>query len=323
MFSRYMQKTPKKQKAITTTKQTNKQTNKQTKNPCYAVLVCHFGKNEFRSLSLRKDHLFVCVAGQYNFTVVTAMMDVGRGQWGFQGRPYNVYLLNMQRVLRLDVNIIAFVDAKARPFIDWMRRGREARTRVVELSLQDLPYYSYRDRVVEIMKSDKYRKDNELVQQNLCESKYPDYNIVQWSKLYFINEAIEANPFQNDFFFWLDGGYGHGNDVHPHDGIWRPKNIFEYPNKVTFIEREPVELYRNKLDHLHKLSVSVLAGLFYGGGKGAMQRMYKMQQELLTEWMRDGIQDDDQNTYVQMYFRQPDLFHLVPGDWYDVFVLFN
>ncbi|CAL1535271.1 unnamed protein product, partial [Lymnaea stagnalis] len=69
--------------------------------------------------------------GVYNFTVVTAMLDIGRGAWDEQSRPYNTYLLYMQQMLRLDVNVAVFVDPKGRPFIDWMRRGREGRTHVV------------------------------------------------------------------------------------------------------------------------------------------------------------------------------------------------
>lgn len=261
----------------------------------------------------------------YNFTVVTAMLDIGRGQWSNpeQRRSYNTYLLYMQRVLRLDVNMLIFVDAKGRPFIDWMRRGRQSRTYVVETNLKHLPYYAHRDRVQEIMDSVEYRRDNELVRKELCESLVPEYDILQWSKLYFVNEAIGRNPFGNDFFVWLDGGYGHGEDVHPPDGIWKPHNLFEHSDKVTFIERESVEKFRQDADRLHKLSVNIIAGLFFAGGRRALQRLYALQRELIADWLKRGIVDDDQTIYVLMYYREPELFRLVPGDWNDVFQLFN
>nr|KAG5710628.1 hypothetical protein BaRGS_013274 [Batillaria attramentaria] len=69
--------------------------------------------------------------GLYNFTLVTAMIDIGRGNWSSkQKRPYNTYLLYMQRVLMLDVNMVIFIDPKGRPFVEWMRRGREKRTKL-------------------------------------------------------------------------------------------------------------------------------------------------------------------------------------------------
>ncbi|KAK6982486.1 protein htrl, partial [Biomphalaria glabrata] len=79
--------------------------------------------------------------GLYNFTVVTAMLDIGRGNWSEQSRPYNTYLLYMQRMLRLDVNMVVFVEPKGKPFIEWMRRGREKRTHIAVTTLKDLPYY--------------------------------------------------------------------------------------------------------------------------------------------------------------------------------------
>ncbi|XP_076449513.1 protein HtrL-like [Babylonia areolata] len=263
--------------------------------------------------------------GVYNFTVVTAMLDIGRGHWAHssQTRSYNTYLLYMQRVLRLDVNLVVFVDSQALPFVQWMRRGRAGHTHVVELTLKDLPYYSHRDRIQTIMGSEEYRRDNELVQKGLCESQVPEYDIVQWSKLYFLNETITRDPFHNELFVWLDGGYGHGEDIHPADGVWRPKNLFEFAEKVTLMEREPVEKYRPVADSLHKRSVNVVAGGFIAGGGKALQRLYRLQQELIARWMVEGIVDDDQTTYMQIYFQHPDLFRLVPADWDDVFRLFH
>ena len=98
---------------------------------------------------------------------------------------------------------------------------------------------------------------------------------------------------------------------------------FEHSDKVTFIERESVEKFRQDADRLHKLSVNIIAGLFFAGGRRALQRLYALQRELIADWLKRGIVDDDQTIYVLMYYREPELFRLVPGDWNDVFQLFN
>nr|KAG5696637.1 hypothetical protein BaRGS_034098 [Batillaria attramentaria] len=260
----------------------------------------------------------------YNFTLVTAMLDIGRGNWSsHQKRSYNTYLLYMQRVLRLDVNMVIFIESKGRPFVDWMRRGRERQTRVVEITLEELPYYRYRDRMKEIMDSEEYKKDNELVRKNLCEASIPEYDILQWSKLYFLQEAISANPFQDSYFIWLDGGYGRGEDIHPSDGVWKPTQLFQEADKVTFLERESVEPYRRHAARLHKMSINIVAGGFIAGGSRALERLYELQQKLIEEWMREGVVDDDQTIYMQLYFRYPRLFNFVRADWYDAFKLFD
>lgn len=123
---------------------------------------------------------------------------------------------------------------------------------------------------------------------------------------------------------WIDGGYGHGQDVHPSDGVWIPHNLFEYSQQITFIEREPgAKFYEGQKDRIHKMSINILAGLFFGGGNEAFKEIYMMQKKQVQEWMDKGIIDDDQTMYMLLYYQKPSLFHLVPGDWYDVFRLFN
>ncbi|XP_059141216.1 protein HtrL-like [Physella acuta] len=262
--------------------------------------------------------------GLYNFTVVTAMMDIGRGSWSNQSRPYKTYLLYMLRLLMMDINLVLFVDPQAATFVEWMRQGREHRTKVYLMVFKDLPYYKLKDRMREIMNSTEYKKDNELVRDKLCESYIPEYDILQLSKLYFMDRAARENPFKTTYFMWMDGGYGHGNNVYPPNNLWIPKGLFEYPNQVTFINRNPgVEHYRSVKDKIHKLSINILAGNFFSGGGENFKELYRLQQEQVGEWMEQGVVDDDQTMYMLIYYKKPSLFRLVTGDWYDVFKLFN
>jgi len=262
--------------------------------------------------------------GMYNFTLVTAMLDIGRGAWTDQARGYNTYLLYMQRVLRLDVSMLIFIDRKGKPFVEWMRRGRERRTKIVVVDIKDLPYHKYRDRISEIMRSEEYKRDNTLVEKHLCESYIPEYDIVQLSKLYFVDRAVQENPFNTTYFMWMDGGYGKGEDIHPSGGIWLPRNLFEYHNQITLIERDPgVMKYLNSRPQLHKMSINVLVGGFHAGGGEAFREWYRMQEAEMAEWMSRGVIDDDQTMNMMLYYKRPSLFRLVRADWYDTFKLFN
>ncbi|KAK7475521.1 hypothetical protein BaRGS_00033210 [Batillaria attramentaria] len=265
----------------------------------------------------------------YNFTVVTALLDIGRGEWrGKQGgkyrRTYDDYLHYMQQLLRLDVNLLLFVDHKARPAVDRGRRGKENHTYVVEVRLEDLPYYQHRSRVDYIMKSVEFRVGNLLYLDGAPEATVAEYDILVWSKLYFMHEAMQLNHFSNSYFVWLDAGYGHGNDVYPPDCVWSlPRRLLDNPDKVTIIERLPIEGFRNTTAQLHKKQVAVLCGGFFAGGKRALERLYAIQNDIISEWLERGIADDEQSVFTVAYFREPELFHLVCGDWYDVFKLFR
>ncbi|GFO26289.1 protein htrl-like [Plakobranchus ocellatus] len=273
------------------------------------------------------------MSGLYNFTVVTALLDIGRGKWAEQTRSYNTYLLYMQRNLRLDVNMLVYMGSEGQPFVQWMRRGRENRTRIVDTALKDLPYYKSRRKKLCVgtsaynflskFSTNGHRRMN--APKALGETTTNSYSW-NWGETngQSLHKAVRENPFNTTYFVWLDAGYGHGQDVHPKDGIWIPQHLFDHPDEITFIQRSPGVLYFLPQERrLHKLSINILAGLFFAGGDQAVQELYRLQQEKFQEWMEEGVVDDDQTMYMLLYYRQPSLFNLVYGDWYDVFKLFN
>ena len=226
--------------------------------------------------------------------------------------------------MKLRTNIVAFADSKAAAAIRNMRRNDAGRTRVVEMTFQDLPYYRHRARIQEIMNSDEFRQNNPLAVRRNPEANVPEYDIVTCSKGYFLDRAARMDPFNTSYFIFLDAGYAHGHNVFPADGVWRPKNLFEHSDQITMIERRRgVEHYRNSRHNLHKLNVAPVNGGFIAGGKRAVKRFQELAQEVMTEWLKKGIADDDQSLAVMVYFKEPALFHLVHGGWHDVFKLFH
>ena len=63
-------------------------------------------------------------------------------------------------MLRLDVNLVVFIEPKGATFVRQARQGRESRTAVIESRLDDLPCYKDLGRVTEIMKSERFRAEN-------------------------------------------------------------------------------------------------------------------------------------------------------------------
>ncbi|XP_041358592.1 protein HtrL-like isoform X2 [Gigantopelta aegis] len=258
--------------------------------------------------------------GSYSFTVVTSMIDIGRGRWNAQSRKYNDYLMFMSHLLKLDVNMVIFIETKGRPFVEWMRRGRKKRTLILPITLQDLPYYKHRGRMEEIMKSVEYQNDNELLTDgDHCEARIPEYDIVQLSKIHLVNEAILRNPFNTSYYFWIDGGYGHGEaGVYPSDGVWKP--VLAHSDKVMLLQLKPIDEWEHVPD-LHKKNINILAGGVFGGGVDVLRRYHELHVKLIDEWMRKGIVDDDQTANIQLYFRDRTMFHLVRSGWFDLFKL--
>ncbi|KAH9520400.1 hypothetical protein Btru_060674 [Bulinus truncatus] len=236
-----------------------------------------------------------------------------------------VYLLGVcsQRVSRADHYLVQGQqnfeclreEPKGQPFVKSIRRGRSKRTEIITKEIKDLEYFSLLGPITEIMNSKEYQKGNINYEKGKCEAVVPLYNLVTNSKITLVHEAIKRNPFKTEYFIWLDGGYGHGDQsLYPQDGVWIPRHLLRHPEKVTFIALRNLSDVQN----LHKLDTALLAGGLFAGGTAAMETFYTLHKSVMNEYMTEWKIDDDQTTFTDCYFKQPSNFRPVMGSWYDL-----
>ncbi|KAK7011350.1 protein HtrL [Biomphalaria glabrata] len=258
--------------------------------------------------------------GNYSFTVVTGLFDIGRGSWWTQTRSYNEYLSHLFQILKLDVNLIIFIEPKGKDFVAWARQGREQRTKIIVQEIKDLEYFPLLGRITEIMESEQFQNANENYKKGKCEAVFPLYNLVTNSKITLVHQAISRNPFSSHYFIWLDGGYGHGNSsLFPKDGVWVPRHLLSHPDQVSFVAlRNLADKKTEEVHNLHKADIAWIAGGLFAGGTAAMEAFYAAHRSVLQDYMMEGKIDDDQTTFSDCYFRQPSNYRPVLGSWYDL-----
>ncbi|GFO31950.1 protein htrl [Plakobranchus ocellatus] len=103
------------------------------------------------------DERFGPEKGDYSFTVVTALVDIGRGGWWTHARTYRQYLTYMLKLLKLDINLIVFIEQKGLEFVKMNRKGREHRTVIHLVKLEQLSYHPLLPKITEIMSSDEFK----------------------------------------------------------------------------------------------------------------------------------------------------------------------
>lgn len=92
---------------------------------------------------------------QGNPTIVTALMDIGRGSWALYNRPYHLYQNFMKPLLALDVHLYVFCDKHGADFVRKNRLIYLNKTVIHILSLSDLPYYKYFPTIKRIMENEQ------------------------------------------------------------------------------------------------------------------------------------------------------------------------
>lgn len=250
--------------------------------------------------------------------MVTALFDIGRGQWRRQARSFSQYLDFSRQLLSLDVNMVVFVDPKALDFVRKHRVACQDRTVIIPIKLGQLEYYKYRPRMKMIMASDQFQKDNQLV--NNAEGFSPDYDIIMNSKFYLLNNVTYSDPFRSSHFMWIDSGYGHGQDIgFPENGVWIPKKFLASKRTVTVIQMNDPRDFQN-VPQLYKLDTEpVFVGGCFGGDKSAIRRLHGIHSYLFKKAMYNGWVDDDQTFLLLSYYNSPGLFSPVKGGYWSVF----
>ena len=258
----------------------------------------------------------------YNFTIVTALFDIGRGSWPHFRRRFEVHLANSIQLLSMDVPLVAFIDARSEPFVRYFRGNRDHITDIHVVDLTDLDYYKrYWQRIRDVMDSEEFIRDNKIL--NHPEGFSADYNVIMNAKVSMLSDTASRNVFNTAYFYWLDMGYAHGADVFPKYCHWAPNNIMDDSNKITYIAVNDVFIVESILQ-LYKQRVGPgVNGGFFGGNKKAVTAYHALYRDVFEDFLRHKMVDDDQTVAVECFLRQPALFNMVRGGWNDVFTLFH
>uniref|UniRef100_A0A0R3RRG1 Uncharacterized protein n=1 Tax=Elaeophora elaphi TaxID=1147741 RepID=A0A0R3RRG1_9BILA len=262
------------------------------------------------------------------FTLVTALLDIGRGDWWEYRRPMEVYYGFLENLLKLKVNLVIFVDKKSVRHVYTRRKlyHLEHITKVIPTTLTELPLYRYMKAATEVIADERSGKrwdqrwDRSM--SSHPEAKSPKYDILVNSKSYFLYNASLSNPFKSEFFAWLDAGYAHGNQsIFPPSFHWHPTLV---RRKISLIKVTPFydNIMRYTLDDLYRKNWAVISGGFLGGDIYALNRFHQLCHQMVIDLIYRKYVDDDQTTLVLLIQRYPSLFNVVHGDWFDAFNLF-
>ena len=131
-------------------------------------------------------------------TIVTALYNIKRDTDG-DGRTFDEYLAWFKTTLSLNANFVVFTHPD---YAD--RIPKSSRIIVHTTTNEEIPYFQYKTDMERILADPSYR--SKIKNPGRVECKLALYNIVVYSKLEWIRQAIAENPFDSEYFFWMDAG---------------------------------------------------------------------------------------------------------------------
>lgn len=151
-------------------------------------------------------------------THVTCLYDIKRGSLkGFE-RSFEDYLFYFDQLLQTDSNLIVFGDRRLEEFV-WQRR-RPYNTVFVLREIESFRaawFYPH----VQAIRQQKLQ-DPSFREKGLPQYALEYYNLIMFSKLYMLEEALRYDKFGSDFLVWTDAGLNHiftQNMVYPENHL--------------------------------------------------------------------------------------------------------
>ena len=136
-----------------------------------------------------------------DLTIVSGLWDINR-----VGRDWSRYEEHFDNFLKIPCNLVLWIPKSLESFV-WQRRSKENTfVRIYELEdIKNGMFAPFWDKWQSIRTSQKWQNQaGWLPESPQCKNEY--YNPIVMSKMFFLHDSKIWNPFDTDYFVWLDAG---------------------------------------------------------------------------------------------------------------------
>ena len=158
-----------------------------------------------------------------NTTIVSGLWDIKR-----HNRTFDHYIEAFEKFLSIDQPMYLYVPEELEDFV-WQYRSEE-NTTIKICNLDDVKnmYDPFWDKTQEIRTSEEWVKRAGWLEDS-PQYKLEYYNPIVQSKMFMLNDAAIFNPFNTEYFYWLDAGI---TNTVP-DGHLRDEPVLDSLHKFT------------------------------------------------------------------------------------------
>jgi hypothetical protein len=256
-------------------------------------------------------------------TIVTAFFDINRETKG-DGRKISEYKDWIQKTLQLNCNLYVVTEERFKDFFI-ENRPKQYPMEIKIIDFKESYYYKYYDRMKEILESNYYK--NKILHPDRVECVLPEYNIIQYSKFDYLKIAIKENPFQSDYFFWMDVGCSRFFLDVDISAPYPSQNVITFlknnPNKFIIQKRHDLEYFPIDENFIWK-SDNLLYGTMFGGDVAVINKISECVEDVLTNIMFANMNvNNEQLALAITWKKHPELFFLTNNASYCHLLLFK
>jgi hypothetical protein len=252
-------------------------------------------------------------------TIVTGIWDLNREalsqDWS---RSFDHYINNFKNLLSCkNLNLAIFIDPSLEDLV-WSIRDR-SNTAVYHHPKENFNgnFFPFFDKIQQIRNNPEwYNQVGWLADSTQAKMEY--YNPMVMSKMFLLHNAKIFNPFDSDYYWWLDGGIT--NTVH--SGYFTHDNIIEkiedIVNKFLFVcfpYETSSEIHGFDIEAMKKYCQSdtvnrVARGGFFGGHKDYISQANTLYYSLLQNSLNEGYMGTEESIFTLMTYLEPETYRI-------------
>lgn len=252
-------------------------------------------------------------------TFVTGIWDLDRdkSQPGWQ-RSFNHYIDNFVRLLSemKDFNLVIFIDPSLEDIV-WKYRERY-NTRVYHNSKTEFSgsFFPFFDKIQSIRNDPNwYNQAGWLKDSTQGSLEY--YNPMVMSKMFLLHNAKCFDPFNSEYFYWIDGGITNTLSLGYFNNTTVIDNLIQLSNKFLFIcfpYETSSEIHGFDIKAMNRYSNSdnvnrVARGGFFGGHKDTISEANNLYYSLLDQSLNEGYMGTEESIFTIMTYLDPYTYH--------------
>jgi len=243
-----------------------------------------------------------------NLTIVSGLWDINR-----VGRDWSRYQEHFDKFLKIPCNMVLWVPKSLESFV-WERRSKEnTLVRIYELEdIKNIMFAPFWNKWQSIRTNPTWQNQaGWLPESPQCKNEY--YNPIVMSKMFFLHDSKIWNPFDTDYFVWLDAGISqtvyenYFYDEKNLDGIVDAIDPFLFLSYPYEAEKEIHGFEFNAINRYAGTKVDyVCRGGLFGGHKDFLGEANSQYYSLLDRSINEGLAGTEESVFAIMAKLSPE-----------------
>lgn len=251
-----------------------------------------------------------------SFTLVTGLWDIKRGELKDFHRSFDHYLESFSQLLSLDFNMVIYVPKELESFVMSKRDMKKTKIIIRELENFRKEFDFFKD-VTRIREKHSWNHRADWLKDS-PQAKLEYYNPIVMSKFFMVHDAMVFNPFNSNYFFWIDAGLTNTVDINSLKNLSKI-SIFMKKIKKTFLTLSFPYINDNEVHGFESKAFAKLCnvdqtsyvcrGGFFGGTKTQIQNLNFFYYDYLRTSLKNDLMGTEENILTMIsYLHSKDVY---------------